>query len=336
MGGTTVNIYLDAMGGDHAPYEIVKGAVDAVKEYNVVITLVGKSSAVKAELSKYNYPEDNIKILHAETVIENTEEPAMAIRRKPDSSLVVALDEMKNKENAVLISAGSTGALLSGGLLKLGRIKGIKRPALAATLPKNDGVFLLIDTGANADCKPEYLVQFAELGKIYSENVLGKTNPGVGIINIGTEAKKGNSLVKAAYELLEASNLNFLGNVEARDIPETEADVLVCDGFTGNIVLKLTEGIAAYLLQGIKKSIMSDTKGKIGGMLIKENLRNFKKQFDYAEYGGAPFLGVKGGIIKAHGSSDAFAIKNAIRQSIRFIENDVLKKITENAKNMEE
>lgn len=330
-----MNIFLDAMGGDHAPYEIVKGAIDAVTEYDVKLTLVGRSQAILEELSKYEYPKDKIEILHAETVIENTEEPAMAIRRKPDSSLVVALDEMKNRENAVLISAGSTGALLSGGLLKLGRIKGIKRPALAATLPKSDGVFVLIDTGANVDCKPEYLEQFAQLGKIYSENVLGKTNPGIGLINIGAEAKKGNSLVKAAYELLEAGEFNFLGNVEARDILETKADVLVCDGFTGNIVLKLTEGIAGYLLKGIKTSIMSNTKGKIGGMLIKDNLRNFRKQFDYAEYGGAPFLGVKGGIIKAHGSSDAFAIKNAVRQSIKFIENDVLQKITDNAKNRE-
>ena len=330
-----MNIFLDAMGGDYAPYEIVKGAIDAVKEYDVKLTLVGRRQAIEEELSKYDFPKDKIEILHAETVIENSEEPAMAIRRKPDSSLVVALDEMKNKENAVLISAGSTGALLSGGLLKLGRIKGIKRPALAATLPKNDGVFVLIDTGANADCKPEYLEQFAQLGKIYSENVLGKTNPGIGLINIGAEAKKGNSLVKAAYELLEAGEFNFLGNVEARDIPETKADVLVCDGFTGNIVLKLTEGIAAYLLKGMKTAIMSNTKGKIGGMLIKDNLKSFKKQFDYAEYGGAPFLGVKGGIIKAHGSSDAFAIKNAVRQSMKFIENDVLQKITDNAKNRE-
>lgn len=330
-----MNIFLDAMGGDHAPYEIVKGAIDAVNAYGVALTLVGREAAIKAELSKYTYPEDKITILNADTVIENTEEPAMAIRHKTDSSLVVALEAMKTLENAVLISAGSTGALLAGGLLKLGRIKGIKRPALAATLPKADGVFLLVDTGANTDCKPEYLEQFALLGKIYAENVLGKTNPGVGLINIGVEAKKGNSLVKAAYELLEAGDFNFLGNVEARDIPETEADILVCDGFTGNIVLKLTEGVVGFLLKGIKTSIMSNIKGKIGGFLIKNNLKEFKKQFDYTEYGGAPFLGVKGGIIKAHGSSNAYAIKNAVGQSIKFIENDVLKKITENAGKIE-
>jgi glycerol-3-phosphate acyltransferase PlsX len=318
------------MGGDNAPFEIVKGAVDAVNEYGISLTLVGQETIISKELLKYTYPKEQIKITHAETVIDVNEEPAMAIRRKPDSSLVVALDAMKISENPVLISAGSTGALLAGGLLKLGRIKGIKRPALAATIPKSDGVFVLVDTGANTDCKPEYLEQFALLGKIYSENVLGKMNPKIGLINIGVEAKKGNSLVKTTYELLQGSELNFLGNVEARDIFETEADVLVCDGFTGNIVLKLTEGVSHFLLGGIKTAIMSNTKGKIGGFLIKNNLKTFKEQFDYAEYGGAPFLGVKGGIIKAHGSSDAYAIKNAINQSIKFIENDVLKKITEN------
>jgi glycerol-3-phosphate acyltransferase PlsX len=198
-------------------------------------------------------------------------------------------------------------------------------------LPKENGVSLLIDTGANADCKPEYLLQFAQLGTIYFENVLGKKNPSVGLINIGTEAKKGNTLVKTAYELLEASNLNFIGNIEARDVLESKADILVCDGFTGNVVLKLTEGVASFILNGVKKSVMSNTTGKIGGLLMKNNLRSFKKQFDYSEYGGAPFLGVKGGIIKAHGSSNAFAIKNAIKQSISFLENDVLRKISENS-----
>lgn len=330
-----MDIFLDAMGGDNAPFEIVKGAVDAINEYGVSLTLVGQTDEINKVLASLSYPKEKVTILHADSVITNDEEPAMAIRRKSDSSLVVALDEMKKKESPVLISAGSTGALLSGGLLKLGRIKGIKRPALAATLPKENGVVVLIDTGANVDCKPEYLKQFGELGRIYSENVLDIKNPGVGLINIGAEAKKGNSMVKEAYELLSASDLNFLGNVEARDIPETEADILVCDGFTGNIVLKLTEGIVSYLLKGIKSSVMGTTKGKIGGMLIKDNLRSFKKKFDYAEYGGAPFLGIKGGIIKAHGSSDAYAIKHAVRQSILFIENDVLNKITENAKKME-
>ncbi|WKY48825.1 phosphate acyltransferase PlsX [Eubacteriaceae bacterium ES3] len=330
-----MNIFLDAMGGDHAPGEIIKGSIDAIKEYNVSLTLVGNQEIIRNELQKYDYPTDKIEIIHAETVIENTEEPAMAIRKKTDSSLVVALEEMKKRDQSVLISAGSTGALLSGGLLKLGRIKGIKRPALASMLPKENGVSLLIDTGANADCKPEYLLQFAQLGTIYFENVLGKKNPSVGLVNIGTEAKKGNTLVKSAYELLDASELNFIGNIEARDILESQADILVCDGFTGNIVLKLTEGIASFLLDGVKKAVMSNTSGKIGGLLIKNNLKTFKKQFDYTEYGGAPFLGVKGGIIKAHGSSNAYAIKNAIKQSISFLENDILHKISENSSEVE-
>ncbi len=330
-----MNIFLDAMGGDHAPLELVKGAVDAVNEYGVSLILVGKTSLLEAELLKYTFAKEKIEIIHAQTLIKNTEDPALAIRQKNDSSLVVALEEMKKRNNSVLISAGSTGALLAGGLLKLGRIKGIKRPALASTLPKKKGVSLLIDTGANADCKALYLLQFAQLGTIYFENVLGKKNPSVGLINIGSESQKGNTLVKSAYALLEESPYNFVGNVEARDILETEVDILVCDGFTGNIVLKLTEGVAGYLMNGIKESIMTSTSGKIGGMLIKKNLKEFKKQFDYSEYGGAPFLGVKGGIIKAHGSSNAYAIKNAIRQSIKFVENDVLLKITEDIKRFE-
>lgn len=330
-----MNIFLDAMGGDHAPYELVKGAVDAINDYGVSLILVGKKSLIEAELEKYTFAKEKIEIIHAETLIENTEDPALAIRRKSDSSLVIALDEMKKRDNSVLISAGSTGALLAGGLLKLGRIKGIKRPALASTFPKKEGVSLLIDTGANADCKAFYLLQFAQLGTIYFENVLGKKNPSVGLINIGSEPQKGNALVKSAYTLLEESDFNFVGNVEARDILETEVDILVCDGFTGNIVLKLTEGVAGYLMNGIKESIMSTTSGKVGGMLIKKNLKEFKKQFDYSEYGGAPFLGVKGGIIKAHGSSNAYAIKNAIRQSIKFVENDVLAKITADVKQLE-
>ncbi|MEG0075145.1 MAG: phosphate acyltransferase PlsX [Eubacterium sp.] len=323
-----MNIFVDAMGGDNAPAEIVKGAIDAVNEYGINLTLVGQEAMIKEELTKNDYPESKIKILHAETVIGFDEEPVMAIRKKENSSLVVALTAMKKLPDSVLISAGSTGALLAGGLLKLGRIKGIKRPALASALPKEGGVVLLLDMGANADCKADYLEQFAVLGNVYFESVLGKKNPKVGLINIGSEEEKGSMMVKEAHQLLKKSNLNFIGNVEARDIPTTEADILVCDGFTGNIVLKLLEGLSSYLMKGIKKTIMGSTKGKIGGLLIKDDLKKFKKEFDADEYGGAPFLGVKGGIIKAHGSSNAYAIKNAIHQSMLFVDNDVLGKIT--------
>ncbi len=324
-----MNIFVDAMGGDHAPAEIVKGAVDAVLEYGISLTLVGQEEAVRNELKKYTYPEASIRVLHAEDVIGFDEEPVRAIRRKGNSSLVVALNAMKEEPNSVLISAGSTGALLAGGLLKPGRIKGIKRPALASAIPKENGVTLLIDMGANADCKADYLEQFALLGHVYFESVLGKKDPKIGLVNIGTEEEKGSMMIKEAHQLLKNSGLNFIGNVEARDIPTTEADILVCDGFTGNVVLKLLEGLSSYLMSGIKSAIMGSFKGKIGGALIKEDLRAFKKKFDSDEYGGAPFLGVKGGIIKAHGSSKAYAIKNAIYQSIQFIENDVLEKTTE-------
>lgn len=324
-----MNIYVDAMGGDNAPQAIIEGAVDAVKEYGITLTLVGKEDLIKEQLSAYTYPGDAIKVLNADSVIGFDEEPAMAIRKKADSSLVVALEAMKGQPDSVLISAGSTGALLAGGLFKLGRIKGIKRPALAAVLPKGDRCTVLIDTGANADCKPEYLEQFGVLGSIYAQSVLKIDAPKVGIVNIGTEEEKGSMMIKEAHQLLKAADINFIGNVEARDIPTTEADVIVCDGFTGNVVLKLIEGLASFLMSGIKSAIMGSTKGKLGGALIKSDLKAFKKTMDADEQGGAPFLGVKGGIIKAHGSSGAYAIKNAIYQSIQFVDNDVLGKITE-------
>jgi glycerol-3-phosphate acyltransferase PlsX len=324
-----VNIFVDAMGGDNAPQAIVQGAVDAVLEYGITLTLVGKQADIEGELAKYQVPQGRIAILNADSVIGFDEEPAMAIRKKSDSSIVVALEAMKGKPDSVLISAGSTGALLVGGLLKLGRIKGVKRPALAVAIPQKGGMTLLIDSGANADCKADYLEQFAVLGSIYCESVLKVENPGVGLVNIGTEAEKGSMMVKEAYALLtDNPEINFVGNVEARDIPVTGADVIVCDGFTGNVVLKLIEGVAGYLMGGIKETIMASTKGKIGGALIKNDLKAFKKQFDSDEAGGAPFLGVKGGIIKAHGSSNAYAIKNAIAQSIAFIDGDVVGRIT--------
>lgn len=324
-----MNIFVDAMGGDNAPGEIVKGAVEAVKEYGCALTLVGQGEAVQGELEKYDYDQSKITVLHAATVIGFDEEPAYAIRRKTDSSLVVALEAMKGLADAVLISAGSTGALLAGGLLKLGRIKGIQRPALGTALPLGDRTVLLIDAGANADCKAEYLEQFAILGQVYYENVLSKDQARVGLLNIGTEEEKGSTMVKEAHELIKANeNIHFIGNIEARDITAGVADVIVCDGFTGNVALKLIEGLSKFLMKGIKDTLMASTKGKIAGALIKKDLGVFKAQLDADEVGGAPFLGVKGGIIKAHGSSNAYAMKNAIRQSIALVENDVVGKIT--------
>lgn len=323
-----MHLFIDAMGGDNAPEAIVHGSVDAVNAYGVSLTLVGKEAAVRKVLKDCTYPEEKIAVLNADDVITFDDEPVYAIRHKKSSSLVVALEAMKAYDDAVLVSAGSTGALLAGGLFKLGRIKGIKRPALATPFPKDNGITLMIDSGANADCKPEYLLQFGVLGTVYAESVMGVKNPKVGLVNIGAESEKGSTLTKKAYELLSQSGLNFIGNVEARDIPTTEADILVTDGFTGNVVLKFMEGLAGYLLAGMKDALMSSAKGKIGGLLIKSDLKAFKKKFSSDEVGGAPFLGVKGGVIKAHGSSNAYAFMRAIEKAIAFEQGDVLNKIT--------
>lgn len=332
-----MNIFVDAMGGDNAPQAIVEGAVLAVKEYGIHLTLVGKESVIREELKAYDYPKDAITILHAETVIGFDEEPVRAVRSKEDASLVVALEAVKKTPDAVLISAGSTGALLAGGLFRLGRIKGVKRPSIATVMPKNDKPLVILDSGANADCKADYLDQFAVLGSIYAESVLGVRAPKVGLLNIGTEEEKGSMMVKEAYQMLKANpQIDFIGNVEARDVPVTTADVLVCDGFTGNVVLKLTEGLVSFLMHGIKDAVMGSAKGKLGGLLIKNDLKAFKDRFNADEQGGAPFLGVKGGIIKAHGSSNAYAMKNAIYQGKLLVENKVIEKIAKSIENRKE
>jgi glycerol-3-phosphate acyltransferase PlsX len=324
-----MNIFIDAMGGDHAPYEIVKGSVEAVNEFGVQLTLVGPTDIVKKELEQWDYPEEQIKILHADSVISNDDEAALSIRRKTDSSIVVGIKAVKESENGVFISAGNTGAVLSGGLLLLGRIKGIKRPALGATLPTESGLALLVDTGANTDCKPEYLQQFAQIGSIYMENMYNINNPKVVLINNGTEEKKGNALTKEAYQLLKNTPVNFVGNIEGRELLTTDASVLVCDGFTGNIALKTLEGTSKVIMENVKNAIVSNTVGKIGGLLIKNNLSTLRSKFNYKEYGGAPLLGVKGGVIKSHGNSNAYVIKRTIQQGMKFAEAKVVEKITE-------
>ncbi|EOD00557.1 phosphate acyltransferase PlsX [Caldisalinibacter kiritimatiensis] len=324
-----MKIVVDAMGGDHAPEVTVKGSVDAVKEYGVNVVLVGKEEMIKKELEKYQLDSNKIEIVHAEEVIENEDKPVRAIRRKKDSSMVKGLKLVKEKKADAFISAGNTGALLSGGLFVVGRIKGIERAALAPVYPTSNGISLLLDAGANADCKPKYLHQFAIMGSVYAEKVLGIKRPKVGLINIGTEEGKGNELTKETYKLLKESDLNFYGNIEARELPKGKADVLVCDGFVGNTVLKLTEGLAMEIFSLLKKEITKSFFTKLGALMLKSGLKGFKKRLDYTEYGGAPLLGVKGAVIKAHGSSDAKAIKNAIRQAKVFVENEVLEKIEE-------
>lgn len=322
-----MRIAVDAMGGDQGLLATVKGSIDAIKELGVNIILVGNKEKIKSEILKYEYSGENIEILNSEEVITNDEEPAMAIRRKKNSSMVIGLNLVKEGKADAFVSSGSTGALLAGGLFIVKRIKGVDRAALAIPYPTKKGVSLLLDAGANTDCKAKYLQQFAVMGSIYTEKILNIDNPKVALVNIGTEEGKGNELSKETFDLLKNTNIKFVGNIEARDIPEGIADVLVCDGFVGNIILKLTEGLAMSIFSMLKDEFMSSLKSKIGALLLKSGLRKFKKRLDYTEYGGAPLLGAKGVLIKAHGSSDAKAIKNAIKQAKVFAENKVIERI---------
>lgn len=327
-----MKIAVDAMGGDNAPWAIVKGSILARDEYNVSIILSGKENEIKKELEKNTNDFNNIEILNAEEVISNDDKPVMAIRRKKDSSLVKALNAVKNKEADAIVSAGSTGALLAGATLVIGRIKGIERPAIGALIPNMSGGFaLLIDSGANVDSKPEFLYDFAIMGDIYLKKVMNISSPRIALANIGSEKSKGDKLTVDTYEFLENTTLsmNFIGNIEAREILQGKADIIVCDGFVGNMILKTLEGTVIELMKGLKNELMSTTRSKIGGALIKPALLNFKSKFDYSEHGGAPILGVNEIVIKAHGSSDEKAFKNAIRQAKICYENNVNELIQE-------
>lgn len=330
-----MKIVVDGMGGDNAPVEIVKGTIDAVNEFNIDAIIVGKEDIIYRELEKYNYPKDRVEVLNAEDIITNEEDPALAIRRKKDSSLVVGCKALSDGMGDGFISAGSTGALLAGGLFIVKRIKGIERAALTSTYPTLDGVSLLVDAGANVDCKAEYLQQFGIMGSIYMEKVMGVKDPKVGLVNIGVEVGKGNQASKEAYELLNSADINFIGNIEGRTLPQGEVDVIVADGFVGNVILKLTEGFAMTMLDHLKEIFMENLRSKTGAMLVKPGLKSLKSKMDYREYGGAPLLGTKKPIVKAHGSSDALAVKNAIRQLINFIEKDVINIIEENINRIE-
>lgn len=323
-----MRIIVDGMGGDHAPKEIVKGSVEAALDYGIDITLTGDKQLLEQELKSLNAPMDRFEIIHTTQVITMEDSPVKAIKGKSDSSMVKAMEMIRKDSDSVLISAGSTGALLAGGLLKVGRIKGIDRPALTALLPFRKKSTLLLDMGANTECKPVNLIQFAIMGTVYMESVVGIKNPTVGLLNIGTEETKGSELYKSAYKLMiETKDINFVGNIEAREVPEGVVDILVCDGFTGNIVLKYTEGFAHSIFSMLKESMMKSTRSKLGALLLKPSLVSLKKGLDSNEIGGAPLLGINGGIIKAHGSSNATAIKNAIRQGKLYAENDVLRQI---------
>lgn len=321
-------IAIDAMGGDNAPGEIIKGAIDAINERaDIKLRLFGDKDKIEAELHKYTYNKEQIEITHTTEEISCNEAPAIAIKKKKDSSLVVAIKSVKNGECDAIVSAGSSGAILVGGQVLIGKGKGVKRAPLAPLTPTEKGVSLLIDCGANVDARPEHLLQFAQMGSIYMEDVVGVKNPRVAIVNIGAEEAKGNALVKETYPLLKAcKNINFIGSIEARDIPKGEADVIVTEAFVGNVILKLEEGLASTLIQIIKEGMMS-TRSKLGGLLVKPALKETLKTFDATEYGGAPLLGLKGLVVKIHGSAKAKETKKAIFQCVTFKEQRINEKI---------
>lgn len=330
--GSVIKVVVDAMGGDNAPEAPVKGAVEALGEIsNLSIVLAGRTDDINRELGKYTYDKERISIVHADDVIGFDEPPVMAIRKKKNSSIVVGMNLVKHGDADAFVSAGSTGAILVGGQFVVGRIKGVERSPLAPLIPTAKGPALLIDCGANVDAKASHLVQFAKMGSIYMKYVAGVKNPRVAIVNIGAEEEKGNALVKATYPLLkECTDINFTGSIEARDIPKGGADVIVCEAFTGNVILKLYEGLASTLMSKIKEGLMSTVRSKTGAVLIKPALKKTLKQFDTSEQGGAPLLGLNGLVVKAHGSSGSLEIKQAIKQCLQFGEEKINEKIKEN------
>ena len=324
-------VALDAMGGDNAPVEMIKGAIDAIhKRSDIKVFLVGQEELIQKELTQYTYEKDQIEVVNATEVIETAEPPVMAIRKKKDSSIVVAMNMVKRGEADAFVSAGNSGAVLVGGQLVVGRIKGIERPPLAPLLPTAKGVSLLIDCGANVDARPSHLVQFAKLGSIYMEHIMGIEKPRVAIVNIGAEEEKGNALVKETFPLLkECKDINFIGSIEARDIPHGYADVIVCEAFVGNVILKLYEGVGSVLIQKVKQRMMTTLRSKIGALLVKPALKETLKSFDASEHGGAPLLGLNGLVVKTHGSSKAKEVSNSIIQCVTFKEQKINDKIRE-------
>ncbi len=328
---TKVRVAVDAMGGDNAPGEIVKGALQALeKQKNLALIFTGQQGSLEAELKKYSYDASRVTTVFAEEVIEMAEPPVAAIRKKKNSSIVTGLNMVKHGQADAFISAGSTGAVLAGGQLIVGRLKGVERPPLAPLIPTSRGVSLLIDCGANVDARPSHLVQFAKMGSIYMQHVVGIANPRVAIVNIGAEEEKGNALVKETMPLLKACrDIHFTGSIEARDIPYGAADVIVCEAFTGNVILKLFEGTSSMLLSEVKKTLMSSLRTKIGAALIKPALKKTLKGFDASQYGGAPMLGLKGLVVKTHGSAKAPEVKQSVIQCVNFSKQKINEKISQ-------
>lgn len=326
-----VKVAVDAMGGDNAPGELVAGAVMAVQSNKEIkVLLVGREEVVSNELKKHTYNTEQIEVVNASEVIETGEAPVNAIRKKKDSSIVVGMNLVRHGEADAIVSAGSSGAVLVGGQVIVGRIKGVERPPLAPLIPTEKGVSLLIDCGANVDARPSHLVQFAKMGSIYMEHVMNIQNPKVAIVNIGAEEEKGNALVKETFPLLkECKGINFIGSIEARDIPRGDADVIVSEAFVGNVILKLYEGVGATLISKVKAGMMTSLRSKIGALLVKPALKETLKSFDASRYGGAPLLGLNGLVVKTHGSSKRTEVCNSIIQCVTFKEQQINEKIRE-------
>jgi len=328
-----VRVALDAMGGDNAPGPIVQGAVEAAREYDIGVYLVGLEDAIRAELARYDIQGLDLPIIHTDEVIEMDEHPASAVRRKKNASMILALQQVRDGKALGAVSAGNSGAMMAASLFTLGRISGVDRPALGGLFPTRDNICLVIDIGANTDCKPEYLLQFALMGSIYIERLFSVPSPRIALLANGEEETKGNEQVQQAHQLLKANaatlDLNFIGNVEGRDIPAGAADVVVCDGFVGNVVLKLSEGLAETLLVILRAQMTSSLPSKLAAAVLRPGLRKVMKRLDYAEYGGVPLLGVKGSAIISHGRSNARAIKNALRVARQTAETNVAGAIAE-------
>ncbi|HIU49068.1 MAG TPA: phosphate acyltransferase PlsX [Candidatus Avimonoglobus intestinipullorum] len=330
-----MKIIIDAMGGDHAPAAPVEAGARATRELGVDIVLVGKRDVIERELAKYQFDKNRLEIVHADEVITNHEEPAKAVRAKKNASVVVAGRLLKEGKGDAMLSMGNTGALLATGLLIVGRSKGVSRPALATLLPTDKGPKLLIDAGANTNCKDINLVQFAVMGSIYMKNVLDIDRPRVGLMSNGEEEGKGDALTKETYPLLQRAGVNFIGNIEGRDVMEGNADVITCDGFVGNVILKTVEGMGSVISKKVKGLFLKNMFTKIGSLFVAGGLKEFKKMMDYREYGGAPLLGVKKPVIKGHGSSDAKAAFSAIIQAKKFVETNVIQNIEGHIGSME-
>ncbi len=322
-----IRIAVDAFGGDNAPLEIIKGAALAEKEYGVQIILCGDENVIKGCINEHNIEFSNLEIVHATDIISMHDDPTSLLKAHKDSSMAVAFRQLAEGNADAFVSAGSTGAVVVGGTFIVKRIKGVKRPALAAMLPSPDSHYMMMDIGANAECRPEMLLQFGIMASKYLEKVEGISNPTVGLLNIGTEETKGTELQKEAYKLLESSDINFMGNIESRDLPKGICNAVITDGYTGNIALKLIEGTASTLFSMLKPVFLKNAVTKLCYLILKDGLRGIKNKMNASEVGGAPLLGTKKPVFKAHGNSDAYAFKNAIHKAILFAQNDVISSI---------